>query len=70
MARSLRTLKGSGSPFKSRLLTRSVRSPLQLVVQDYALKATPLLRELGFDLAHHPQQTRVVPDLTRLHQPL
>jgi hypothetical protein len=31
------------------------------------LNATPLLLELGLDVAHHPKQARVVPHLAGLH---
>ena len=55
-----------GLTIGSRLVKRPVRGPFQLVVQDHALDATPLLLELGFDLPHHPEQARVVPDLARL----
>jgi hypothetical protein len=55
-----------GLSFRPRLLKRAVRGTLQLVVQDDALDATSLLRELGLDLSHHPEQARVMPDLARL----
>ena len=54
-------------PIRASLVKRAIRRSLQLVVQDHALNATPLLLELGLDLAHHPEQTRVVPDLAGLH---
>ena len=53
----------SGTPFDRSLVQRPKRLGLQFVVQDHALDTAPLLVEIGLDLAHHPEQARVVPDL-------
>jgi hypothetical protein len=59
-----------GLSIRSRLVNRPVRGAFQLVVQDHALHTTPLLFELGFDLAHHPKQVASCQTSPGLTQPL
>jgi hypothetical protein len=49
--------------FAARLMERHVRAGLQLIVQDHTSDVLSLSEQIGLSLAHHPVETRVVPDL-------
>jgi hypothetical protein len=58
-----------GSPVLARFVERHVGTRLQLVVQDHTSNVFSRSEQIGLGLAHHPVQTRVVPDFCWLDPP-